>query len=121
MLPLAVIVILVIASSFLGTYPILLIKRVVDIAARHEPGGRSLLVAACLLYLLMHLLCVAASRAAEAISKWLEGQIGHEMRVAAFDKAQMLSLSFYESKKTGEILSRLVGDARRPFKASSNQ
>ncbi len=102
---------LVASTSLLSTYPILLIKQVVDISSHQEPGGVTRLVVLSLVFLLLKLLGVVTTRALETVSAWVEGHLGHHIRMQAFDHAQMLSLNFYESHRTGELLLRLIGDA----------
>jgi len=102
--------VLVISTSLLATYPIVLIKKVVDTASHQTPGGLTLIIRFSLLFLILQLAAVLTNRTLGLVNVWLEGHLGHRIRMQAFNHVQTLSLNFYESRKTGELLSRLIGD-----------
>lgn len=101
------------AATLASPWPL---KFVIDhLLARERPfalsGGDLALVAAVVLSILL----IAAVRAlAEYYSEiWLKGsgeQIVHDLRVALYDHLQRLSLSFHDTQKKGNLVTRVTGD-----------
>jgi len=61
---------------------------------------------------------VYATRAAVAgfrryVMQWLGNRVLFDMRVQVFDHLQMLRLSYYNQRQTGQIMSRVTGDLNR--------
>ena len=102
---------LVIVASFFSTFPLMVIKNIIDLVTRQAPGDWVKLGAHTLLFLSLHVLGVLTSRGLNLISSWIEGHLGHKIRTDAYSHVQILSLNFHESNRTGEKLSRLIGDA----------
>ena len=47
------------------------------------------------------------------VMQWLGNRVLFDMRVEVFDHLQMLRLSYYNQKQTGQIMSRVTGDLQR--------
>ncbi|MBC7240000.1 MAG: hypothetical protein H5T71_07890, partial [Chloroflexi bacterium] len=77
-----------------------------DLAA----GSWSGLVSTLLLYLFTILLNSAMQSGQRYITGWLGQQVILDLRAAAFDHLQTLSLRFYDDHEMGDIISRITND-----------
>ncbi|MBC7255614.1 MAG: ABC transporter ATP-binding protein [Chloroflexi bacterium] len=85
-----------------------LLRRAIDrdLAA----GSWSGLVSTLLLYLFTILLNSAMQSGQRYITGWLGQQVILDLRAAAFDHLQTLSLRFYDDHEMGDIISRITND-----------
>lgn len=102
---------LIVAGSFVSTYPILIIKRVIDVATRVLPGGVQEIVKLGIVYLAFQIASVALDAVVTSLRVWHEGALGHKIRTEAFQHIQGLSPAFYDKRDPSELLSKLIQDA----------
>ena len=109
-------VVTIVAATFLGLLPPLLIREVFDDAIVDRDGG----------YVNVLFLCMVAAAVGEAalglVERWLSSRIGegliYDLRVRLFDHVQRMSLAFFTRTQTGTLISRLNNDvigAQRAF------
>ena len=106
----------IIASTFLGLLPPLIIKEIFDVAIADH--NRGLLNA---LFIVMLLAAIGEAGLA-LVERWLSSQIGegliYDLRVKLFDHVQRMPLGFFTRTQTGTLISRLNNDvigAQRAF------
>ncbi|HEY7801937.1 MAG TPA: ABC transporter ATP-binding protein [Dehalococcoidia bacterium] len=97
-------------SALLGLAPPLLISRIVDnISGRHAPNARSLDIDALLIFV-----SVIAAALLSVLQSYLNNGVGqgvmYDMRNRLYAHLQTMSLRFFTSTRSGEILSRLNND-----------
>ena len=106
----------IIASTFLGLLPPLLIREIFDIAIVDGDGG----------YLNILFLFMVAAALGEAVlglvERYLSSRIGegliYDLRVRLFDHVQRMPIAFFTRTQTGTLISRLNNDvigAQRAF------
>ncbi len=109
-------VVTIVASTFLGLLPPLLIRKVFDVAIVDNNGGY--------LNVLFTVMVVAAMGEAvlALVERWLSSRIGEglifDLRVKLFDHVQRMPLAFFTRTQTGTLISRLNNDvigAQRAF------
>lgn len=109
-------VVTIVAATFLGLLPPLLIREVFDDAIVDRDGG----------YVNVLFLCMVAAAVGEAalglVERWLSSRIGegliYDLRVRLFDHVQRMPLAFFTRTQTGTLISRLNNDvigAQRAF------
>jgi len=106
----------IIASTFLGLLPPLIIKEIFDVAiADHNRGFLNTL------FIVMILAAVGEAGLA-LVERWLSSRIGegliYDLRVKLFDHVQRMPLGFFTRTQTGTLISRLNNDvigAQRAF------
>ena len=103
-----VLILLIVAGSFVSMYPILIIKRVIDVATRTLPGGTPVIIKLGMVYLACQVGSVALDAIVTSLRVWHEGALGHKIRTEAFKHIQGLSPAFYDKRNSSELLSKLV-------------
>ena len=106
----------IVAATFLGLLPPLLIREVFDVAI--VDGDTSLLN-----WLFVAMIAAAAGEAVlSLVERWLSSRIGEglifDLRVRLFDHVQRMPLAFFTRTQTGTLISRLNNDvigAQRAF------
>lgn len=106
----------IVASTFLGLLPPLLIRQIFDVAIAERNGGY-------LNLLFTFMVGVAVVEALLAlVERWLSSRIGegliYDLRVGLFDHVQRMPLAFFTRTQTGTLISRLNNDvigAQRAF------
>lgn len=106
-----VLMLLIVVGSFVSMYPILIIKRVIDIATRTLPGGIPEIVKLGVMYVAFQIGSVALDAVVTSLRVWHEGALGHRIRTEAFQHIQGLSPAFYDKRDSSELLSKLIQDA----------
>jgi ABC-type multidrug transport system fused ATPase/permease subunit len=101
------------AATLASPWPL---KFVIDeLVARDQPFSLGRVDVVLLLGIVLLILVIAAMRAlAQYYSEvWLKGsgeQIVHDLRVVFYDHLQRLSLSFHDTQKKGNLVTRVTGD-----------
>jgi subfamily B ATP-binding cassette protein MsbA len=99
-----------VASGFLGAFPILLFKRSVDVAVGDAPGNAATFYRLALLYILLRVALGGMQLAEAYLTRRLVQRVVFDLRSELFAHLQSLSISFYETKGAGDIMSRALGD-----------
>ena len=99
-----------VASGFLGAYPIQLFKKAVDVAVGDAAGSASTFYWLALQYILLRVALGGVQLLESYISKRLVQNVVLDLRSELYGHLQSLSIGFYETKGTGDIMSRALGD-----------
>ena len=99
-----------IASGFLGAYPIQLFKRAVDVAVGDAVGDISTFYWLALEYILLRIGLGGVRLAESYLTRRLVQNVVLDLRSDLYAHLQSLSIGFYETKGAGEIMSRAMGD-----------
>jgi subfamily B ATP-binding cassette protein MsbA len=99
-----------VVSGFLGAYPIQLFKRAVDVAVGDAPGDPAVFYWLALQYILLRVVLGGVQLAESYLSKRLVQNVIYDLRSHLYAHMQSLSIGFYETKGSGDIMSRALGD-----------
>jgi len=120
--------ILTIAVTLLSLAPPLLIGPLIDgikaLASGNAPAGTEKILTRIPLYLLGAYAAMQALSAARTyLLGWLGENIIYDIRTRIYRYLQMLSLSFYDRRRTGELMSRVTRDSAnvRAFLVTGSQ
>ena len=103
------VVVLMLAGTYMTLLPLLLAKKLTDnvlIAHRH-PNWIGLIVAGLIG---SSLLGVAVAVWRGRLVSWMSNHMVHTIRVQAYNRLQSLSLSYYDKRQTGSLMSRVTQD-----------
>ena len=103
------VVVLMLAGTYVTLLPLLLQKRLVDdvlISHRH-PQWIGLIVAGLIG---SSLLGVAVTVWRGRLVSWMSNHMVHTIRTQAYNRLQALSLSYYDKRQTGSLMSRVTQD-----------
>lgn len=106
--PLAIVIVIIVASSIIGLAAPFLLRAVIDVALP-ERNLRLLVL------LVVGMVAVAAlTSALGVIQTWISTKIGqrlmHELRTQVFTHLQRQSITFFTRTRTGEVQSRITND-----------
>jgi subfamily B ATP-binding cassette protein MsbA len=108
------VLVLLVGVGFLQAFPVQLIRRGIDLASRlaatPEAGGRALLAIA-LLYFGSQFLGGLVRFASNWLSTVLVSRLGFQVRGEVLAHLLRLNVGYFEDQKTGDLMSRAVGDA----------
>jgi subfamily B ATP-binding cassette protein MsbA len=99
-----------VASGFLGAYPIQLFKRAVDVAVGDAPGEADVFFWLALQYILLRVALGGVQLAESYLSKRLVQNVVYDLQGDLYAHLQSLSIGFYETQGSGDIMSRALGD-----------
>lgn len=97
-------------SGFLAAYPIQLFKMAVDVAVGDTPGTAATFYWLAGVYILLRI-ALGGIRMLEAyLTKRLVQNVVFDLRSDLYRHMQSLSISYYETRGAGDIMSRALGD-----------
>ncbi|MFN2231817.1 MAG: ABC transporter ATP-binding protein [Anaerolineae bacterium] len=99
-----------VASGYLGAYPIQLFKRAVDVAVGDAAGGTSTFYWLALEYILLRIGLGGVHLTESYLTRRLAQNVILDLRSDLYTHLQSLSIGFYEAKGAAEITSRAMGD-----------
>jgi len=105
------VLILSLAMSFLGILPVLLTKPLVDDVFKRKDFGYLLVLVMVLAF--VYLFNALLSGCRQYLSGWLGQEIIYDLRNDGYRNLQRLSLSFFDRRRTGELMSRVNNDTQR--------
>ena len=76
-------------------------------------GNHPLLKVLILVMLIVYLLRAVAMAFRSYIMRWLGNRVLYDLRVQIFEHLQLLHLSYYNQRQTGQIMSRVTSDIQR--------
>jgi len=98
--------------GFLQAYPVQLIRQGIDIASSEKPGGKgSALLFIAAFYYGLQFLGGVIRFASNWVSAVLVSRLGFHVRGQVFGHLLKLNVGYFEDQKTGDLMSRAVGDA----------
>ena len=98
--------------NFAGLLPIYLNKPLFD-GALAGSGDFSYLLVLVMVLLLSYILSAVLTACRDYLSGWLGQDITYDLRNEAYRNLQRLSLSFFDRRRTGELMSRVNNDSER--------
>jgi len=101
---------LTVAVSLLPLVPPMLLRDLLNYL-RYGTGGPQLLTTVPITLLLVYVGISATSALRTYTMGWLGEKIIYDMRTRVFRYLQMLSLSFYDRRRTGDMMSRVTNDS----------
>jgi ATP-binding cassette subfamily B protein len=108
----AAVFLLSLVVNFTGLVPIYLNKPLFD-GALAGTGDFNYLLVLMLVLLLSFILGAVLQAARDYLSGWLGQDITYDLRNEAYRNLQRLSLSFFDRRRTGELMSRVNNDSER--------
>ena len=78
-----------------------------------QAGNHYLLTLIIILLVATFLLQAGVSVVRSYLMQWLGNRVLYDLRVQVFDRLQLLRLSYYNQKQTGQIMARATGDLQR--------
>ncbi len=105
----ATVVVLMLAGTYVTLLPLLLAKRLTDdvLIAHKHPNWIGLIVAGLIG---SSLLGVAVAVWRGRLVSWMSNHMVHTIRTEAYNRLQALSLSYYDKRQTGSLMSRVTQD-----------
>jgi subfamily B ATP-binding cassette protein MsbA len=97
-------------SGFLSAYPILLLKKAVDVAVGDAAGNARTFYVLALQYLALRAILGGVQLAESYLSTKLVQNVVLDLRGDLYAHLQSLPVSFYETKGSGDIMSRALRD-----------
>ncbi|WP_373899155.1 ABC transporter ATP-binding protein [Haloimpatiens sp. FM7315] len=98
-------------TSFLSTYPIKYIEKIINTCTSVGNNKMDLFIKFGVIYLILQILNVLFRAIFEYLSADLESSIGHKIRVMLFSRLEKVPFKFYEKNNTSDLIMRLVQDS----------
>lgn len=104
-----VLVLLLILNSFLGTFPLKIIEKLIDTVEENFTITCVLVLGG--IYFLTQVVWVILGGVVNRLTAKLETGIGHNIRMELYEKILHLPLGYFEKNNSGDIMLRLIQDS----------
>lgn len=105
-------VMLIILVSFLSTYPIKILSRIIDIVSGKINGGINNILISGLIFFMLHIFWGITSGLLSYFNSKAETTLGHEIRCEVFRNMSYMPQTFFDKGDSGDMMIRLVQDTQ---------